>query len=232
MAKQLVVAHRGASAIAPENTLLAYKLAYELGADMIETDVQETKDGTLVCIHDYTVDRTTNGRGTIAELTYREIRDLDAGNSEKIPTLDEVLDYVQGKMKINIELKVTDIENKVLSAVKTRNMISDVIISSFLHGTLISMKNLDASVSTAVLVSKIRNDMISYVIEHEANALNPDFKNITPDIVAEAHRNNIQVFPWTVNDSGQMQALYEMSVDGIITNFPDVALLVLKNLRN
>jgi len=231
MAKQLVVAHRGASAIAPENTLLAHKLAYELGADMIETDVQETKDGTLVCIHDYTVNRTTNGCGAIAELTYREVRNLDAGNGQKIPTLDEVLDYVRGKMKINIELKVTDIEKEVLSALKARNMISDVTISSFLHGTLISMKNLDASVSTAVLVSKIRNEMISYVIEHEANALNPDYKNITPDIVIEAHRNNIQVFPWTVNDSGQMQALYEMSVDGIITNFPDVALQVLKNLR-
>jgi len=111
-------------------------------------------------------------------------------------------------------------------------MISDVIISSFLHGTLISMKNLDASVSTAVLVSKIRNEMIPYVIEHEANAINPDYKSVTPDIIAEAHRNNIQVFPWTVNDSGQMQALYEMSVDGIITNFPDVALNVRKNLGN
>jgi len=135
-------------------------------------------------------------------------------------------------MMINIELKVTDIEKEVLSAVKARNMISDVTISSFLHGTLISMKNLDASVSTAVLVSKIRNEMIPYVIEHEANAINPDYKSVTPDIIAEAHRNNIQVFPWTVNDSGQMQALYEMSVDGIITNFPDVALNVRKNLGN
>ncbi|TFH06840.1 MAG: glycerophosphodiester phosphodiesterase, partial [Candidatus Thorarchaeota archaeon] len=147
MEKQLVVAHRGASGSAQENTLLAFQLAYEIGAHMIETDVQETVDGTLVCIHDYDVDRTTNGTGAIAELTYREIRDLDAGNGAKIPTLDEVLDYVRGKMKINIELKVTGVEKDVLSAVKERNMISEVTISSFLHGTLISTRNLDDRIS-------------------------------------------------------------------------------------
>ena len=232
MKKQLVVAHRGASGLAPENTLLAHQLAYELGAHMIEIDVQEAKDGTLVCIHDYDVGRTTNGTGKIAELTYREIRNLDAGHGAKIPTLNEVLDYTRGKMKINIELKVTDIEKEVLSAVKARNMIPETTISSFLHGTLISMKSLDASVFTAVLVTKIHDGIISYVIDHDANALNPNFKNITTEIIAEAHQNNIQVFPWTVNDSAQMQILYEMGVDGIITDFPDVALEILNKIHD
>ena len=164
--------------------------------------------------------------------SYQEIKSLDAGSGERIPTLDEVLDFVHGKMKINIELKVTDIEDKVLSAIKARDMISDVTISSFLHGTLISMKALDTRVSTAVLVSKIRKDIISYLIELEAGALNPDYKNITSDIVAEAHRNNIQVFPWTVNEEGQMKTLFEMGVDGIITNYPSIALKILNNLHN
>ncbi len=232
MEKKIVVAHRGASGSAPENTLLAHQLAYEIGAHMIETDVQETQDGKLVCIHDHEVDRTTNGTGAIAELTYREIRDLDAGKGAKIPTLAEVLDYVRGKIRINIELKVTDVEKEVLSAVNERDMVSDVTISSFFHGTLLATRKLDARVSTAVLTTKIKDDMISYVLEHEANALNPNYKNITSDIIAEAHSKNIQVFPWTVNDSTQMQTLFKMGVDGIITDFPDVALRVLSEIQD
>ena len=228
MKKQIIIAHRGGAGLAPENTMLAHQVAYDVGAHMVEIDVQETLDGKLVCIHDYEVDRTTNGTGSIAELSYHEILELDAGQGEKIPTLEEVLDYVRGKMKINIELKVTDIEKEVLTLVNQRKMISDVIISSFLHGTLISTRTLDTTISTAVLVSKLRDDMISYVMEHEANALNPDYEILTQDIVAEAHSNNIQIFPWTVNDVSQIEVLYGMGVDGIITDFPDVAVKVLQ----
>jgi len=228
MQNQIVVAHRGASGLAPENTMLAHRVAFETGAHMIEIDVQETEDGKLVCIHDFDVDRTTNGTGAIAELSYREIRELDAGDGEKIPTLEEVLDFTRGKLQLNIELKVTDIEEKVLDFVKERKMISDVMISSFLHATLVSTRNLHAKVSTAVLVTELRDDMISYVNELEANALNPDHKTITADLVNDAHSSNILVFPWTVNDSSRMQALFRLDVDGIITNFPDVALKVLQ----
>ncbi len=228
MQNQIVVAHRGASGLAPENTMLAHQVAFETGAHMIEIDVQETEDGKLVCIHDFDVDRTTNGTGAIAELSYREIRELDAGDGEKIPSLDEVLDYARGRMKINIELKVTDIEKEVLALVMERRMIPDITISSFLHGTLIATRNLDTEVFTAVLVTKLRNDMISYVNELDANALNPDHKTVTLDLVNDAHTNNILVFPWTVNDSSRMQDLYSMGVDGIITNFPDIAIKVLQ----
>ena len=230
--KQIVVGHRGASGSAPENTLLAHQLAYEVGAHMIETDVHATEDGILVCIHDYEVDHTTNGTGAIAELSFREIRNLDAGNGAKVPTLDEVLDFVRGKMKINIELKITDIEKEVLSAVRERDMVSDVMISSFLHGTLVSVRTLDDRISTAVLETKLRNEVVSYVIELEANALNPNYEYITPDIVTEAQSRGIQVFPWTVNDSTQMRTLYEMGVNGIITDFPEVALSILNKIQN
>lgn len=226
MKNQLVVAHRGASGLAPENTMAAHRVAFRSGAHMIETDVQETEDGKLVCIHDF--DRTTNGSGAIAELSYRELRELDAGNGEKIPSLEEVLDYTRGKLKLNIELKVTDIEKKVLDFVKERKMIPDITISSFLHGTLIATRNLDTEVSTAVLVTNLQDDMISYVNELEANALNPNHKTISPVLVNDAHSNNILIFPWTVNDSSRMQVLYNLGVDGIITDFPDVALKALQ----
>ncbi|MHA1614410.1 MAG: glycerophosphodiester phosphodiesterase [Candidatus Thorarchaeota archaeon] len=228
MKNQLVVAHRGASGLAPENTLAAHRVAFRTGAHMIETDVQETEDGKLVCIHDFDVDRTTNGAGAIAELSYREIRELDAGDGERIPSLEEVLDYTRSKLKLNIELKVTDIEKKVLNLVKERKMIPEVTISSFLHGTLISTRNLDTEVSTAVLVTKLRDDMISYVNELEANALNPNHKTISPVLVNDAHSNKVLIFPWTVNDASRMKALYNMGVDGIITDFPDVAIKILQ----
>jgi glycerophosphoryl diester phosphodiesterase len=231
MINQIVVAHRGGAGLAPENTMLAHRSAYEVGSHMVETDVQETADGELVCIHDYDVDRTTNGIGAVSDLSFREIRDLDAGKGEKIPTLVEVLDYVQGKMKINIELKVTDIEKEVLSLVKKRNMVPNVTISSFLHGTLVSMRDINSRISTAVLVEKIRDDMIPYVTDLEANALNPNHRTITSDLVGEAHSNNIQVFPWTVNDSSQIHALYEIGVDGIITDFPNIALKILEEKK-
>ncbi len=228
MKNQLVIAHRGASGLAPENTMAAHRVAFRTGAHMIETDVQETEDGKLVCIHDFDVDRTTNGSGAIAELSYREIREFDAGDGENIPSLEEVLDYTRGKLKLNIELKVTDIEKKVLDLVKERKMIPDVTISSFLHGTLVSTRDLDTEVSTAVLVTKLRDDMISYVNELEANALNPDYKTISPVLVNDAHSNNVLIFPWTVNSASRMEVLYSMSVDGIITDFPDVAIKVLQ----
>ncbi len=228
MKNQLVIAHRGASGLAPENTMAAHRIAFRTGAHMIETDVQETEDGKLVCIHDFDVDRTTNGSGAIAELSYREIREFDAGDGENIPSLEEVLDYTRGKLKLNIELKVTDIEKKVLDLVKERKMIPDVTISSFLHGTLVSIRDLDTEVSTAVLVTKLRDDMISYVNELEANALNPNHKTISPVLVNDAHSNNVLIFPWTVNSASRMEVLYSMGVDGIITDFPDVAIKVLQ----
>ena len=228
MKNQLVVAHRGASGLAPENTMTAHRVAFGTGAHMIETDVQETEDGKLVCIHDFDVDRTTDGSGAIVELTYREVRELNAGRGEKIPSLEEVLDYTRGKLKLNIELKITDIEKKVLDLVKERKMIPDVTISSFLHGTLVSARNLDTEVSTAVLVTKLRDDIISYVNELEANALNPNHKTISQDLIDEAHSNNVHLFPWTVNDVSRMEVLYRMGVDGIITDFPDVAIKVLQ----
>ena len=226
--KQLVVAHRGASGVAPENTLLAFQLAYEIGADMVELDVQQTEDGELVCIHDYEVNRTTNGSGAVDELSFKEIRHLDAGQGQQIPTLIEVLDFCKGKLKVNIELKVIDIEKQVLSLVHERGMISEIMLSSFLHGTLVAARSLDVDVATAVIVSKVNDGIVDYVLEIGSSALNPEFRQVTPGLISELHRNELQVFPWTVNDSTTMAELYNTGIDGLITNFPDRALEVLR----
>jgi glycerophosphoryl diester phosphodiesterase len=228
MNSTIVVAHRGASGLAPENTMLAYQRAFEIGADMIELDVQETNDGELVCIHDYEVDRTTNGTGSIAELSYNEVRELTINSDQKIPSLKEVLDYCRGKMKVNIELKVTDIEEKVLKLAKERDMLSEIIVSSFFHGTLINVKELNEKVSTAILVSSLREGVIQYIRDHKADALNPHFELVTDELVTTCHQNGIKIFPWTVNDSLKMSALFDLDIDGIISDHPDIAIEVLK----
>jgi len=226
--KQLIIAHRGASGAAPENTLFAFQLAHEIGADMIELDVQQTKDGELICIHDYEVDRTTNGSGAVSELLFSEIQELDAGQGQRVPSLADVLDLARGKLGINIELKVPGIEKQVLSLVKERDMISDIILSSFLHGTLIEARSLETKITTAVLVTKIQDDIVNYILELESNALNPLYQELSLDLITELHQNDLRVFPWTVNDSTKMIELYNAGVDGLITNFPDIAQEVLR----
>jgi len=225
--KQLVVAHRGASGVAPENTLLAFQIAYDIGADMIELDVQQTEDGELVCIHDYEVDRTTNGSGAVAELSFREIREFDAGQGQRVPTLAEGLDFCRGKLKVNIELKVVGIEKQVLSLVYERDMVSAIMLSSFLHGSLIDARDLDTDVTIAILVSKIKDGIVNYLNELNANALNPNFQEVNSDLVSELHQNKMQIFPWTVNEPVIIKQLYKNGVDGLITDFPDRALIVL-----
>jgi glycerophosphoryl diester phosphodiesterase len=230
MNDQIVVAHRGASGVAPENTLLAHQVAFDIGAHMIEIDVQETEDGELVCIHDYEVDRTTNGVGEIAEMSFNELRELDAGQGQKIPSLSEVLDFCRGKLKVNIELKVTDVEKQVLSLVQKRSMLSDIMISSFLHGTLVEARSLNPEVVTAVLVTEIDESIADYVIEIDSNALNPQFQNVSEGLIEELHKHNLQIFPWTVNDLQSITEMLKIGVDGIITDFPDRALEILKQV--
>ncbi|MEM2375782.1 MAG: glycerophosphodiester phosphodiesterase family protein, partial [Candidatus Bathyarchaeia archaeon] len=128
---ELRVGHRGAKAYEPENTLRSFMKALELGVNAIEFDVRRTRDGELVVIHDAEVDRTTDGKGLVSELTLREIKALSTEKGERIPTLEEALDFLDRKVKILIELKEVGIEEKVLEAVKRRGLEDNVIIISF-----------------------------------------------------------------------------------------------------
>lgn len=231
MGECIIIAHRGASGLAPENTLLAYRIAIELGADMIELDVHETNDGYLVCIHDYEVDRTTDGTGAIAELSLKELQKLDAGQHEHIPLLSEVLEHAHGKIRVNIELKVTDVEKQVVQLVREKRMTDHVVVSSFLHGTLEAMHEVDPTITTAVLVSKPMEDLVEYVSDLKAKALNPLHTMVTSELINQMHNHNIQVFPWTINDSSTMLHLVRMRIDGLITDYPDIAIETLRSMR-
>lgn len=228
MRECLVIGHRGASGLAPENTLLAYRTAIDLGVDMIELDIHETCDGHLVCIHDYEVDRTTDGTGFVVDMSLNELRLLDAGQQERVPLLEDVLELAFGKISVNIELKVIGIEEKVALLVKEKSMINHVIVSSFFHKTLRTIQNLDCGIKTAVLVNKPIEDIIEYVLDLGAIALNPLYTMVTKELVKIAHESDICIYPWTVNNQKAMIKLIRMGVNGIITDFPDRAIETLR----
>jgi glycerophosphoryl diester phosphodiesterase len=227
--RQIIIGHKGASGHAPENTLLSFRKAWQYSADMIELDLHETLDGELVCIHDSTVDRTTNGKGEVHSLTFSELKELDAGNGEKIPLLEEVLEFAKGKLQVNIELKVSEVEKKVLGIVERYRMFSDVIISSFYHATLTIIRNLSDLATTAILINKPKDDLVQYALDLKANAINPHYELDIAEIVDDAHRVGLKVYPWTVNESDAMKRLFSLQVDGLITDFPDRAANILRN---
>ena len=234
--KPLVIAHRGASAHAPENTLSAFNLALEMGADGVELDVSLTKDGIPVVLHDDTVDRTTNGRGTITQMTLAQVKELDASNKfekyrgEKIPTLEEVLRTVTPRGTINIELKSmslqTDgVEAATLAAIENTGALDKVMTSSFNPLALRRMYILEPRIPRGLLYSPklpiyLRRAWLRPLAH--PTALHPHYSMITREFVAWAHGKGYKVNTWTVDDPGEMKRLIELGVDAIMTNKPDV----------
>ncbi|MCK5237910.1 MAG: glycerophosphodiester phosphodiesterase [Candidatus Thorarchaeota archaeon] len=230
MQKPLVIGHRGAPNKSPENTMQSFESAIHLGADMIELDVRESADGQLVIIHDYDVERVSTKEGIVVEMSLQELKSLDLGDGARIPTLEQVLDTFQGRIKVNIELKVPDIESKTLAIVSGRNMINDVIFSSFYHMILTEIKVLDNKVNTAVLYEHPLEDPVSYALELGASAINPLYTLLDPEIISKAHASNLQVYPWTVNDEEAIEDMVSIGVDGVITDFPDLCRTVVDRL--
>jgi glycerophosphoryl diester phosphodiesterase len=225
----LNMAHRGASGTFPENTLSAFRAAIDAKADMCELDVQLTRDGALVVIHDDTVDRTTDGAGEVAELTLAELKLLDAGakfkngavKGERIPTLDEVFDLSAGKCGLNIELKGGGCEHQVAQIMQARNAFSDSIVSSFNWEYLKKIQQLHFNIRIALLADDKPVDLIINAVAMRAHAINPRWDMVTPDLCKAAHEKNLKVYTWTVDADARMRALMEAGVDGIMTNFPE-----------
>ncbi len=241
--KPLNIAHRGASACAPENTLAAFRLALELGADGVELDVTLTQDGIPVVIHDDTVDRTTDGHGPIKEMSLKEVKLLDAGSwfgikfkGEKIPTLTEALRVVGTRGIVNIELKSTSlqtdgIETATLAAVEDCGAAGRVLISSFNPFALQRMSQLDPRLPRGLLYA---DDLPIYLRRAwlrpvaRPTALHPKHTLVSSRLVTWAHQHGYQVNTWTVDDPGKMEELVGLGVDAIMTNKPDVLKQVLQ----
>ena len=231
-----VVAHRGASGYAPENTMAAFRRAVEMGARFIETDLHLTRDARVVAIHDSTLDRTTNGHGLVDLLPLKEVRALDAGAwfgshaaesfaGERVPTLDEILRFARERDIIfYLEIKsdgTWGVEHAVVAALRDTGEAARVIILSFDPATLLSVNRLDQTMMTGYLCELPSNDLVERSVRAGARQIAPRGDLVTPDLVKKAHEAGLQVVTWTINEPEQMRRLIAAGVDGIMSDYPD-----------
>lgn len=222
MKKVLIVAHRGASAYEPENTVRAVESAIKLGADMVEVDVRLSKDGYVVVIHDETVDRTTDGSGYVEKISLKKLKKLDAGLGEKIPTLEEIVDVIRGKAKLVVEIKKLGMEKKVVKIFEDKKVVEDVLITSFYHETLRKIKDLNRKIKVGVIFRCYPLNVCQLALNVKAEAIFPEHKYVDFKMVEEAHRKGLSVYVWTVDDPKTAKKFVNMEVDGIVTNKPDI----------
>ena len=238
----MVVAHRGFSGAAPENTLAAFRKAIEAGSDMIEMDVHLSKDGKIVVIHDETLERTTNGQGNVADHTLQEIKKLDAGAwfnpqfaGERIPTLREVLALAQGKVPVNIEIKnpthgryaITELSEKALQEVKGAEMLSQVIFSSFNPVFLEFFQKKEPRAWVAFLYHRPWNSIPEITAGREFQVLNLRNIHLTREKVDKIRKEGLTLNVYTVNSEEELEQFVRWGVDGIITNYPDRLIRIL-----
>ncbi len=242
-AKPLVIAHRGGAGLWPENTLFALQEASKLGADLSEIDIHMTRDGVLVAIHDESIDRTTNAKGLVQDFTLAELKKLDAGyrwtNDEgrtfpfrgqgiKIPSLNEIFAAFPNQV-INIEIKQNDppIVAALRELINQHKKIKQVLVSAFHSRTMKVVRRLCPNIATAGTeaevdrFSKLSKLFLTRLFLLSATALEVPYEMITGHFVKAAHKKNIRVDAWTVNEVEDMERLIALEVDGVITDFPD-----------
>lgn len=234
--------HRGASGHAPENTLPAFALALEQGADGIELDVQLTSDGEVVVIHDRTLERTTDGTGRVVDHTLADLRRLDASRGwegfagARIPLLAEVLELVVGSgAVVNIELKnggkvpYRGLEERVLAVVADADASDRVVLSTFNHYSLRTLQGLGASMPLGALYSDRLYKPWKYVARLGADCLHPPVRTVRErKVVTRSHELGLKVHVWTVNTPADLERMGRLGVDAVITDVPDVAHEVLR----
>jgi glycerophosphoryl diester phosphodiesterase len=225
--RPLVIAHRGASGHLPENTLPAYQLAVEQGADMIEIDLHRTRDAAVVITHDEDLSGL-GGLGEIAEASLAEVRALDAGRGERVPLLAEVLDRFGPRIALNLELKrgaraeYAGVEADALAAVEQRGLLARTLFSSFHDTVLARLRDLSPAARIALLLSpQSAENPIERARALEAEAINPWRGLVRRELVEAAHSAGLAVYVFTVDDVAEMQRLLALGVDGLFTNFPD-----------
>ena len=225
----LIYAHRGASDLAPENTFSAFFLGPALGANGIETDIQETKDKVLVLFHDDTLKRITGLERSISELTYQDLLTLDFGRykgqaflGEKIVTLDDFLKYFSGRpLKLALEIKQKGIEKAVLAAISHFDCSDQVVITSFIWPSLCAVRELNQTIQLGFLTERISQDILSSLAEQSVGQICPDTQKLSAADVALARRHGFNIRGWNVADKNAMKRAVELEIDGVTVNSPD-----------
>jgi len=244
MEKVYLIGHRGASGNAPENTLASFDLALENGVDAIELDIHQSKDGEIVAIHDDSVDRTTNGKGLVSSLTCDELKKLDAGSwfdkkysEESVPLLDEIFSRYKKSLDFILDIKLGSeaypgIEKKICSLIESHNVTDKIVISSTKITILNKFKNINCNLKLGKIIKtnefwRTLFDPSSFIIKNgllpQMKCITPHWTVVNPNLISVAHEHNLDVYPWTVDKERLIRTMIFRGVDGIITNFPEIA---------
>lgn len=236
-----IIAHRGASAYEPENTLRAFERAIEMGATMLELDIQLSRDGYPMVIHDADLATTTNGCGRVEQTDLSEIKKLDAGRGEQVPTLPEVIDLARGRAELYIELKGQRTPAPVMEVLRSEAAIDQVILNSFFPWLIQKTKFIDRSVRTSMLVRRQdrERDYVSWALAVEADFVHPCWENasptphqlLTPAVIQGCRRHNLGIITWHEEHPSELRKLVELDVDGICTNTPDLLQQILNDSK-
>jgi glycerophosphoryl diester phosphodiesterase len=241
MRRPLVTSHAACKGHAPENTLAGIEAALRLGVDAIEIDVHATADGVPVLLHDDTVDRTTDGRGDIRQMTFERARSLDAGAKQfvpqfhgaRIPSLAEVLDLTRGKALLQIEIKEPDIEPQVAAVVRAADAISDCEVHSFGWRIVKEMRAVEPRMAAMHLTDSRRvvdwEQYFGFVLSLHAQGVSVHYTSATPERVRAGQRRGLTFMVWTVDEERDIAAMVDAGADSICSNFPDVVSSVLES---
>ncbi len=221
-----IIGHRGASGYAPENTLESFELAIRQGVSAIELDVHQCASGELVVIHDETFNRTTNGKGPVAKMTLDELKELDAGNGNQIPTLKEVFEIVARRVKINIEIKGRKVAGP-LAEILSKFMFEGewnpnyFYVSSFDHDQLKQFHSLIPRLRTGILYKNFPLDYKKLARKINAFSINLSVNFCKRDLIAKIHKNGFEVWVYTVNEPEDFERLKNWGADAVFTNYPE-----------
>ncbi|UUN30981.1 glycerophosphodiester phosphodiesterase family protein [Streptomyces sp. FIT100] len=216
----LTIGHRGVMGVEPENTLRSFVRAEREGMDAIELDLHLSKDGALVVMHDAEVDRTTDGTGPIAEKTLAELRELDAGQGERVPVLEEVLDAVSAPLQA--EIKDIRAARALADVLHKRDLVGRVEVSSFQDDAVAEIAKLVPGVRTALIASRWDGDVIERAQAVGATTLALNIRRLTLETVERAHAEGLKVIGWVVNTQNHLRLVRALELDGATTDFPEI----------
>jgi len=217
----MIVGHRGAAGYEPENTLLSFQKAIEIGVDWIEMDVHRSSDGHIVVIHDDTVDRTTRGHGKVSEMTLAELKNLDAGKGQKIPTLQESIDFTKGRARVIVEIKQEGTEADVVDAIERNDIIYAAMVASFSTRSIRRVKEINPEIMTAAIFSRLPIDFKGLARDARADSVFMRKDIVSQAIIEEAHKNGFTVNVWNEDNPEDIRKYAAMGPDMMSSNFPD-----------
>ncbi|MBK6010750.1 MULTISPECIES: glycerophosphodiester phosphodiesterase family protein [unclassified Streptomyces] len=216
----LTIGHRGVMGLEPENTLRSFVAAEQGGLDVIELDLHLSRDGALVVMHDADVDRTTDGTGPIAERTLDELRTLDAGRGERVPTFEEVLDAVRSPLQA--EIKDLAAARALAEVMHRRDLVGRVEVSSFHDEAITEIARLVPGVRTALIASRFGPDVVERATEAGAETVCLNIRRLTLEVVEAARKADLKIIGWVVNTQDQLRLVRALGLDGATTDYPEI----------